>query len=400
MPYVLVWNRSGIEAKLKRLAQHISGLEEHSFGGVLGPGTRAAAAPSGNIRQIVQTASDVMIWTELDSASSASFPPMAVPEEAPATRSTGRWEGDALVVRDNGHHRTVLAAHADRCSWSTPKTLITERFTRTAADEITYTFRVDDASLYTQPWRGETVMKRSSERMYEFACHEGNYGLANIPQRLSRGRAARREGAAGETLRECDDARCNASRDPGARSPRPRWRRSRSSIQSSSPHGREPRLQVQRARRGDRRGASATRTHDEPAITSRSPNSFALDGYRVSGASASKLTAETFKGVDIFAIVNAEAEFDGCRSRHALRDWVKAGGSLPAHRRPRTLGAFTESLAGRFRRRAWARAGPMTARRRGRITTQLTYSRTNKLLAGDASDPRRAQRIGARVGHV
>jgi hypothetical protein len=136
-------------------------------------------APSGNIRQIVQTASDVMIWTEL--LSQLRIIPTNGRSGGGARHEVekGRWEGDALVVETTGIVEAFRGARGSLFA-VTPKTLITERFTRTGADEITYTFRVEDASLYAQPWRGETVMKRSNERMYEFACHEGNYGLANI----------------------------------------------------------------------------------------------------------------------------------------------------------------------------------------------------------------------------
>jgi hypothetical protein len=51
---------------------------------------------------------------------------------------------------------------------------------RVGADEILYRFTVEDMLLYTQAWTAETVMKRSVDRMFDYACHEGNYGLTNI----------------------------------------------------------------------------------------------------------------------------------------------------------------------------------------------------------------------------
>ena len=76
----------------------------------------------------------------------------------------------------------------------TPATVITERFTRTGPAEITYTFTVEDPSIYTQPWTGETVLIASPDPMFEFACHEANYGLANILRgaRVVEERAARK----------------------------------------------------------------------------------------------------------------------------------------------------------------------------------------------------------------
>lgn len=150
-------------------------------------------APSGNIRTIVQTRGDVVMWTEL--MSQLRIIPVDGRTETGARRekATGRWEGDALVVETTGITDPVRGARGSLFA-VTPKTRITERFTRTAADEILYTFRVEDPALYTQPWSGETVMKRTGERMYEYACHEGNYGLANILSgaRMSEQRAARK----------------------------------------------------------------------------------------------------------------------------------------------------------------------------------------------------------------
>ncbi len=43
-----------------------------------------------------------------------------------------------------------------------------------------HTFTVTDPSIYTQTWRGEMPLRTTRERMYEYACHEGNYSLAYI----------------------------------------------------------------------------------------------------------------------------------------------------------------------------------------------------------------------------
>ena len=59
---------------------------------------------------------------------------------------------------------------------------VTERFTRTGADELTYAFEVDDPGFYTQPWKAEMVFTTSNGPVYEFACHEGNHALHGILQ--------------------------------------------------------------------------------------------------------------------------------------------------------------------------------------------------------------------------
>ena len=59
---------------------------------------------------------------------------------------------------------------------------VIERYTLVSDDEIHYAFTVYDAQAYTQPFSGERTLTRNGgdERIYEFACHEGNYSLAGI----------------------------------------------------------------------------------------------------------------------------------------------------------------------------------------------------------------------------
>ena len=48
------------------------------------------------------------------------------------------------------------------------------------ADTLLYRFEIDDPTAFTQPWKGELTMSRSSGPIYEYACHEGNYALPNL----------------------------------------------------------------------------------------------------------------------------------------------------------------------------------------------------------------------------
>jgi hypothetical protein len=57
---------------------------------------------------------------------------------------------------------------------------VVERFTRTSADTIHYSFRVEDPDTWVSPWAGEMEMRAVEGPIYEYACHEGNLGLANI----------------------------------------------------------------------------------------------------------------------------------------------------------------------------------------------------------------------------
>jgi hypothetical protein len=62
---------------------------------------------------------------------------------------------------------------------SSPSLKVIERFTRTGPDALLYQFTVDDPTVWAAKWGGEYEFKRG-EGVYEYACHEGNYGLMNI----------------------------------------------------------------------------------------------------------------------------------------------------------------------------------------------------------------------------
>ena len=55
-----------------------------------------------------------------------------------------------------------------------------ERFTRTERDTLDYEFTVTDLKTWTRPWSGSLPMALSAGPVYEYACHEGNYGLYNM----------------------------------------------------------------------------------------------------------------------------------------------------------------------------------------------------------------------------
>ena len=92
--------------------------------------------------------------------------------------SRGRWEGDTLVVETtnfipvNGRALTVFGANET--------TLLVERFRRIDDDTIDYEFTVSDPLEYTRPWTASIPMASLDGLLYEYACHEGNYGLENI----------------------------------------------------------------------------------------------------------------------------------------------------------------------------------------------------------------------------
>jgi hypothetical protein len=95
--------------------------------------------------------------------------------------SIGRFEGDTLVVETTHFHpqQSFRASLRHRVYIGTDATVV-ERFTRASENEILYEFSVDDPGTYTQVWKGETTLRAAEGRIYEYACHEGNYSLANI----------------------------------------------------------------------------------------------------------------------------------------------------------------------------------------------------------------------------
>jgi hypothetical protein len=98
--------------------------------------------------------------------------------------SIGRWEGETLVVdTTNFTERTNFrgAPRQTRRDIFASDTLhVVERFTRIDRERIRYQFTVDDPTIWTGTWSGEAPLRRFSGPLFEYACHEGNYGLTNI----------------------------------------------------------------------------------------------------------------------------------------------------------------------------------------------------------------------------
>ena len=88
--------------------------------------------------------------------------------------SRGRWEGNTLVVETTNFLRETSL------SGSTADTHLVERFTRVDPDTIRYEFTVKDPTSYTRPWSVMMPLQRTDGLLYEYACHEGNYGLHGI----------------------------------------------------------------------------------------------------------------------------------------------------------------------------------------------------------------------------
>jgi len=88
--------------------------------------------------------------------------------------SRGRWEGDTLVVETRNFLRETNFRN------SGPRLQLVEKFTRLDADTLQYDFTVTDPTTWTRPWTASVLMTRSADPLYEYACHEGNYGMFGI----------------------------------------------------------------------------------------------------------------------------------------------------------------------------------------------------------------------------
>ena len=102
--------------------------------------------------------------------------------------SRGRWDGNTLVVETANFYRETSMRG------STASVHLVERFTRVDPDTLVYEFTVTDPTTWTRPWTASVPMTRSKNPIYEYACHEGNYGMTNL---LSGARALEKAGRKG-----------------------------------------------------------------------------------------------------------------------------------------------------------------------------------------------------------
>ena len=101
-----------------------------------------------------------------------------------AGHSVGQWEGHTLVVdTTNFTERTNFRGSPQNTRqdiFATERLHVTERITPIGRDTLQYQFTVHDPDTWRTPWSGEMLIRRIDGPLYEYACHEGNYGLANI----------------------------------------------------------------------------------------------------------------------------------------------------------------------------------------------------------------------------
>jgi hypothetical protein len=131
-----------------------------------------------NHYQIVQTPNHVAILVEMIHAVRI-IPLDGRPHVDDGVRlwngdSRGRWEGDTLVVE------TTNFSDKTNFSGSGANLHLVERFRRVDADTVEYEFTVKDPGVWERPWTGMLPFTKTEEPIFEYACHEGNYGMTNL----------------------------------------------------------------------------------------------------------------------------------------------------------------------------------------------------------------------------
>jgi hypothetical protein len=130
-----------------------------------------------NFKRIVQTEDHVMILIEMNhDARVVRMNSEHKPKEIQTWLgdSIGWWEGDTLVVDSTN----FLPGTQGR--GGTESLHVVERFTKQPDGHVLYRFTVEDPAVWEEPWTGEYIWHQSDDKVYEYACHEGNHALGGI----------------------------------------------------------------------------------------------------------------------------------------------------------------------------------------------------------------------------
>jgi len=145
------------------------------FGPVAGP--PMIPALYNNVKRIVQTEEHVMILAEM--VHDARIIRLNSEHRPSHIRtwmgdSIGHWDGDTLVV-DTTNFTTKPALYG-----ATENLHVVERFKKESDGTLHYNFVVNDSAVWQTPWSGDYPWPKTRDKLYEYACHEGNYALGNI----------------------------------------------------------------------------------------------------------------------------------------------------------------------------------------------------------------------------
>ena len=166
----------------------VDGPEDRGLGErcLLGFNSGPPVMPSAynNYLQVFQTPDHVVIFTEM--VHEARIVPLD--GRAPLSRRVpqwlgdgrGRWEGDTLVIETVNFRSDRGFSIGPRSVGPSERMLLTERLTRVDRDTLLYEYTYDDSEVFTRTFSVSIPLRRTANAVFEYACHEGNYGLMNI----------------------------------------------------------------------------------------------------------------------------------------------------------------------------------------------------------------------------
>jgi hypothetical protein len=134
--------------------------------------------PYNNNFQIIQTSENVVIYNEM--IHDVRVIPLDGRPHLPQNvrlwlgDSRGRWQGSTLVVETTNFSSRTAFRGSDQ------NLRLTEHFTRIDPDTLEYQFTIDNPTAFTKPWSAQLHMTKTNDRIYEYACHEGNYAMIGI----------------------------------------------------------------------------------------------------------------------------------------------------------------------------------------------------------------------------
>jgi hypothetical protein len=180
-----------VDEEAARRARAAEGPEDRGVGErcIMGFNAGPPMLPSAynNNVQLFQTKDHVVILNEM--VHDARIVPIDGRPHKPVPqwsgRSTGRFEGSTLIVETKGFSQNTSFPG------SSPNMQVVERFTRVSPDVLMYEFTITDPTTWTTPFTAQVPMVKSDDHLYEYACHEGNYGMEGI---LSGARSLERDG--------------------------------------------------------------------------------------------------------------------------------------------------------------------------------------------------------------
>ena len=178
----------GLPARMHFGGVGVDGPEQRGLGErcLLGFNSGPPVMPSAynNYLQVFQTPDHVAILTEM--VHEVRIVPLETPHQPPGRipqwlgRSRGWWEDETLVIETTTFHDQRGFSLGTRAVGPSPRLRLIERLTRVDAGTLLYEYTYDDPEVFARAFSVSIPLRRTDSAVFEYACHEGNYGLLNI----------------------------------------------------------------------------------------------------------------------------------------------------------------------------------------------------------------------------